>query len=117
MDLIATYLPFTITTSFLGLITAVWVGFRCKMAFSMPLSSSFRVISSSVRVITNRLRVIKETLRRIKKIFRRIRESLRGIKETVMTLVRPLRVIRKAFRTIKITTNHCNYGERLTLPI
>ena len=48
MDLIATYYLFIITTSFLGLITAVWVGFRCKMAFFMTITTPVMAIKIDV---------------------------------------------------------------------
>ncbi len=54
------------------------------------------VISGSVRVIINRLMVIRETLR---------------------IIIEVVRTITTSIMAIKIYVNHCNYGERLTLPI
>ena len=96
MDLIATYHPFTITTSFLGLITAVWAGFRCKRAFSM---------TKSVPNLTKSVPNLTKSVSNLTKSIPNLTKSASNLTKSIHNL------------TMESVIMACNYGDRLTAPI
>ena len=138
MDLIATYLLFFTTTSFLGLITTVLVDFRCNWAFSfMKGTPSFvkgelSFVKETLPFVKGELSFVKETLSFVKGELSFVKETLsfvkgelsfvKGepafVKETLSFVKGELPFVKEKYpRGMKSIIMACNYGDRLAMPI
>jgi hypothetical protein len=117
MDLIATYHPFTITTTFLGLITAVWVGFRYKRAFSMVQVRPYlpQEYPSFVQV-TRSFAQVHFPFAQVPFSFVQACPSFVQVQSHFVQV--PFSFVQVCFTCTKeLVTMPCNYGDRLALPI
>ena len=110
MDFIATYLLFFTTTSFLGLITAVLVDFRCNWAFSF-MKGTLSFMKGILSFVKGELSFVKGTLSFVK-------EELSFVKGESAFVKGTLPFVKEKYpRGMKSIIMACNYGDRLAMPI